>query len=257
MSKMKRQKVIAIVCARMKSTRFPGKVMWDINGSPMIEHVLRRASQLPRVSDVILAIPDTPDNNKLMTAGQRSEYCDGVCMGSELDVLHRMLSVIRETQADAFYRVTADNPIIDSGLALWAWQEFEKADCDHAITHGGPDGTHIEIVKASVFKKLDEMVGDDAGLREHPTLGVYKYYKVFKHITLEVPDDLKRDYRLTVDEIEDAIVVRRLFKEHGDDVTLASAIKFLDAHLDISAINAGVEQQTRIDTHYADQISPD
>lgn len=89
----------------MGSTRLPGKVLKPFGGLPVIDHVIRRVSRA--VPNVVLAIPDTPENDVL-----KSHHYDW-WVGSEHDVLARYWGAALHAEADFVVRITADCPLVD------------------------------------------------------------------------------------------------------------------------------------------------
>ncbi len=104
-------KVLAIVQARMGSTRFPNKVMRPIIGKPMIELLLYRLSLAQNIDQIVLATSDHPCNQPLVTHVQQLGY--PVYQGSEEDVLDRYYQAAKGYQPDAIVRITGDCPLVD------------------------------------------------------------------------------------------------------------------------------------------------
>ncbi len=109
--------VVCIVQARLGSTRFPGKILADLCGKPMLSHVLERAVQIQGVDKVVLAVPDA-DVPKLEHLWQ---YVHG---GPELDVLARYAEVAKIHEADVIVRVTGDCPLLAPDLSSRAVKAF-------------------------------------------------------------------------------------------------------------------------------------
>jgi len=121
---------VAIIQARMGSSRLPGKVLADLAGRPTIEWVVRAARAVPGIETVAIATSDAPGDDEL------ADWCAGSglpCVrGSEQDVLARYASAILEFGAQAVMRLTADTPFLDPavcGQVLWL---YERSDADYA-----------------------------------------------------------------------------------------------------------------------------
>ena len=104
-------KISAIIQARMGSTRLPGKVLMEIEGRPMLWHVVDRLKHSKKLNDIILAIPDTEKNDVL------EKFCKDnkiKCFrGSEEDVLSRYYEAAKNFKCDVVVRITSDCPLID------------------------------------------------------------------------------------------------------------------------------------------------
>src|SRR3972149_201003 len=104
-------KVMAIVQARMGSTRLPNKVMRTIGGVPLIDLLLRRLSKSKRLNQIIVATTTEPRDWALATYVRKLGY--EVFRGSEADVLDRYYQSARKHHPDTVVRITGDCPMID------------------------------------------------------------------------------------------------------------------------------------------------
>jgi spore coat polysaccharide biosynthesis protein SpsF len=100
-------KIVMIIQARMGSVRLPGKSMMDLAGAPLVGRILERVKRCSRLDEIVLAIPDTPENMPLRQLG--GDYCVKVFSGSEHDLLERFYQAAIWTKADYIVRLPADN----------------------------------------------------------------------------------------------------------------------------------------------------
>jgi glutamate-1-semialdehyde 2,1-aminomutase len=122
-------KVVAIVQARMGSTRLPDKVMKPLAGMPMIELLLKRLSQSQSLNQIVLATSTDARNDALVNHVSRLGY---VCVrGSESDVLSRYLMAARQVNANVVVRITGDCPLVDPHLVDTAVERFKQAGVDY------------------------------------------------------------------------------------------------------------------------------
>ena len=110
MSIERERKTVAVIQARIGSTRLPCKMLLSLHGRPLVEWVVRRAGRARRLDGLIVAIPDTRDNDVLAAALARLAVA--VYRGPEDDVLKRIVLAARSTGATDVVRVCADNPLI-------------------------------------------------------------------------------------------------------------------------------------------------
>ena len=102
----KKLRVVAIVQARMGSSRLPGKILLDIDGSPMLERVVERVQRAKTVHEVVVATTVNPEDDAVM------QFCEGrgyaFVRGDHDDVLDRHLMAARIFDADIIVRITDD-----------------------------------------------------------------------------------------------------------------------------------------------------
>ena len=119
-------KVVAIVQARMGSTRLPNKVMKLINGVPMIELLLGRLSKATLIDQIVVATSIDDRNKVLVDHVQKIGYaCE---QGSENDVMDRYIQAGKKYQADIIIRITGDCPLVDPALVDECVQQFLDQD---------------------------------------------------------------------------------------------------------------------------------
>src|SRR5438105_3726664 len=108
---MKKPRTVAIVQARMGSSRLPGKVMMKIAGRPLLVYLVERISRSRALDGIIVATTTNPRDNVIIEECERRGIPN--FRGSESDVLRRYVSAARACLADIVVRVTADNPFTD------------------------------------------------------------------------------------------------------------------------------------------------
>jgi len=203
-------KVVAIVQARMGSTRLPNKVMKPIDGVPMIELLLGRLARAKEVDQIIVATSIDERNLPLVAHVQSLGYC---CQqGSENDVLDRYVQTARAHQADVVVRITGDCPIVDPELVDEVIRGFKTANVDYFSNISPPtypDGLDIEVF---TFKALEKASLETTGPfdREHVTPYLRNSGK-YKIGSMQHSEDLSA-LRWTVDELSDFEVIEKVFK---------------------------------------------
>lgn len=232
----------------MGSVRLPGKVLKKINGRPMLEYVINRVKLSKNLDKVILAVPDTPQDDILFELAKK---LNTICIrGSEKNVLSRYLKAAEEINADVIIRITADCPLIDAGIIDEMIDNFEKEKCDYLINdvkhEGHPRGFDVDIFFTRCLKKTAELTDKDY-YKEHITTFMLDHPEMFKIRYYKAPENLYRpNYRLCVDEKPDLVLVRKIF-EHLKPKKYFSAqeiIEHIDKNRKIININKNVEQKT-------------
>lgn len=205
-------KTVAIVQARMGSTRLPNKVMRSlksVQNIPMIGVLLARLSLAKEIDQIVLATVDNEINSPLTDYVRSLGY--QVYLGSENDVLDRYYQAAKSVQADTVIRITGDCPLIDAELVDQVIQQFHAEGVDYLSNTSPPsfpDGLDTEVFKFSAL----ELAAKDAASpfeREHVT----PYLRENARFTRgQLINDI--DYsglRWTVDEAADFAVVDQVF----------------------------------------------
>ena len=209
-------KVVAIVQARMGSTRLPTKVMKPIAGIPMIELLLARLAKSKQIDQIVLATSTDERNTPLVEHVQKLGY---PCVrGSESDVLDRYLVAAWQTQADVVVRITGDCPLIDPILVDQVIAQFKAEGVDYlsnTMPPSYPDGLDTEVFTLQALERAGRESQDQFD-REHVTpylrkLGLYKT-SAMKH-----SEDLSA-LRWTVDEPADFEVVSQVFAHFAPNI---------------------------------------
>ncbi len=203
-------KVLAIVQARMGSTRLPNKVMKLITGVPMIELLLARLANAKEVDQIIVATSKDERNLPLVAHVQKLGY---VCeQGSEDDVLDRYLQAAKAHQADIIVRITGDCPVVDPDLVDKVIYSFKIANVDYFSNvdpPSYPDGLDIEVFTFEALYRASIETRDPFD-REHVTPYFRKPGK-YKTEAMHHSKDLSA-LRWTVDEHADFEVIEKVFK---------------------------------------------
>lgn len=202
-------KTLAIIQARMGSTRLPNKVMRTINGTPMIELLIGRLSRSGKVDKIILATSDDPRNNPLAEHVRALGY--DVYQGSENDVLDRYYQAAMAYQPDTVVRITGDCPLIDPELVDRAITAFEEQGVDYLSNVSPPtypDGLDTEVFS---FRALEQAARQavETVEREHVTPFI-RESGLFKTGSVKHEQDFSQE-RWTVDEAADFEVVEAIF----------------------------------------------
>ena len=209
-------KTVAIVQARMGSTRLPNKVMKPIGGAPMIEVLLARLARATEVNEIVVATSADPRNQPL------AEHVSGLgykCVrGSENDVLDRYVQAARSANADIVVRITGDCPLVDPAMVDEAIRQFKALQVDYFSNTSPPtypDGLDIEVFKMVSLEKAAQETSKPFD-REHVTPYLRESGR-FKQSGMLHIEDLS-SLRWTVDEPSDYEVVTKVFSYFTPDI---------------------------------------
>jgi spore coat polysaccharide biosynthesis protein SpsF len=239
-------RVVAVVQARMTSTRLPGKVMLPLAGTPLLARVLERVGAIKGIDETIIAVPEGPSQAPLVDLA--AEYKGGVSVfqGSENDVLARTVGAAESANASVVIRITSDCPMFDpavSSSVLAAFMELDVSYARTSPTHGYPLGYETEVISMEALRSAAGESSDPYE-REHVTPFVWRRPTRFSAVHLAcVPD--YRSWRLTVDTPEDYALACHIYDElfKTDPVFgLNSLTRLFARRPDLLEMNAHVEQ---------------
>lgn len=233
---------IAIIQARMGSTRLPGKILSVIEGKTMLERIIERVSAANLVDKVVVATTVEKDDDELEAYIKKYRYCD-LYRGSTDDVLSRFYECAKEHKADIVIRITADDPLKDPQILDKAVEmlmgDKELDYCSNTITPSYPEGLDIEVLQFSALETayLEAVLPSE---REHVTPFIWKNPGKFKIQNFKFERDLST-WRWTVDKQEDLEFMRCIFKEFKNKpmVSYKEVIHFLEVNPELMKINNG------------------
>ena len=209
-------KVVAIVQARVGSTRLPNKVMKPIVGKAMIELLLARLSRSQELDEIVVATSEDARNLPLVELVRKLGY--RCVQGSENDVLDRFLKAGREAGAEIAVRLTGDCPLLDPVLVDACIRRFRDSGVDYlsnAAQPSFPDGLDTEVFR---FEALEQAARETQKQfdREHVT-PYLRDSGLFSNYSLQGERDLSA-LRWTVDEPADFTVVSEVFRRFAPDI---------------------------------------
>ena len=143
-------KTVAIIQARMDSTRLPGKVLADLAGRPVLAWVVDAATAIPGVDVVVVATSHEPSDDPI--AAWCEAYGVGCQRGSKLDVLDRMIKAAEAEGADVIVRLTADCPLLDPAVCGQVVLLRRRMGADYASNTkpcNWPDGLDCEVITSA------------------------------------------------------------------------------------------------------------
>ncbi len=203
-------KVVAIVQARLGSSRLPNKVMRPICDVPMIEQLLARLARSVYVDKIVVVTSKDPRSLLLVEHVRALGYdCE---QGSEDNVLERYAKAAKKYSADVVVRITGDCPLVDPTLVDDAIRQFKMGNVDYLSNTNPPsypDGMDLEIFNATVLQQAHQEATDSFDL-EHVTPYLRRGGK-FKTANISNQEDLS-GLRWTVDEEVDLVVIEAVFR---------------------------------------------
>src|ERR1700758_4280892 len=147
--------IVAIVQARMGSSRFPGKSLAEISGRPMLWHVVNRVRKARLLDNVVVATSDKSSDDPIASFCCRESI---PCFrGSEQDVVDRFYQTAKQFGAECLLRITADCPLIDPTVIDQVISRFQQGDFDYVsntMRHTYPDGLDTEVFSFAALERV-------------------------------------------------------------------------------------------------------
>jgi spore coat polysaccharide biosynthesis protein SpsF len=222
-------KVVAVIQARMGSTRFPGKVAEQLIDQSLLEHLIKRLQKSKLIDEIVVATTKAEIDQKVVSIAQSC----GVLwfQGSEKNVLERIIQAAQRAKANIVVRVTSDNPLTDPFIIDSMIEKHVKNQMDYTWVEGMPIGTTAEVISLDSLEKERRLVNDPYDL-EHVTTFIRRNPGLFKIQFLPSPPELRRSsYRLTVDYKKDFILITKIFQQlykPGEYLSLNLVVDLLD-----------------------------
>jgi spore coat polysaccharide biosynthesis protein SpsF (cytidylyltransferase family) len=202
-------KSVAIIQARMSSSRLPGKVLQPIGDTPMIIFMLRRVTRATRLDRIVVATSTDQTDDVLAEEITRSGF---ECFrGSLLDVLARFNSAAEACSADVVVRLTGDCPLIDADIIDKAVLTLVSGKYDYVSNVEPPtypNGLDVEAFTRDALTRA-HTEADSASDREHVTSYIRHNKRLFKSVNLQSVSDMS-SMRWTVDHADDLALVRAM-----------------------------------------------
>lgn len=175
--------MLALIQARMDSSRLPGKALLPLRGAPILEHVVRRVGLARAVTDIVVATSVEITDDPIV------DWCEGsgveCARGPLVDVLARLVGIADSRSAPAFARISGDSPLIDPRIVDQAIALFCAADEPDLATNVWPRtfpaGQSIEVVRVQAAKSvMNSLLPLE---REHVTAGLYRLSADYKIVS--------------------------------------------------------------------------
>ena len=229
--------IAAIIACRLKSTRLRKKALLKVGNLTSIELCLKNILKVENLNQVILATSDLPEDTEL----KKYTYSDNVIfhVGDPVDVIERYLTAIDLYKVDVVIRLTGDCPYPSNEIIQTLMKSHFETGADYTAAKKSAIGTDPQIFNTTTLKKIRELF-PKTDYSEYMNAYVVNNPQCFKINLVDLPYNLVRNYRLTLDYKEDLDVFRKIeryFHENNLEFSLPKLFLFLDANPDIAKIN--------------------
>jgi spore coat polysaccharide biosynthesis protein SpsF len=240
-------RIVAVIQARMGSTRLPGKVLKPVAGQPLLWHIVHRLKASHLIEEIAVATTTNPRDDAIVEFGQKHGIT--VVRGPEDDVLARFACAAEALDADIIVRVSSDAPFIDAGFVDHLIASMIEQGGDYVLLEEGAVTAHegVDPLTRRALDKLMMDAHDDPVAREHVT-GYFKLHPDFVPIARAgaFPPLARNGGRLTIDTPDDLAFVEavhaRLDAKAGE-ASLGDLLLLLDREPGLRALNGHVRQK--------------
>jgi len=229
--------ILAIIQARSKNKRLPGKVLMKLGDKTVLQHCYERVKKAMFVNNVVIAIPFNDDRLKKHCILTGMEYYEG----SETDLLNRYLYGARLFNASHIVRITSDCPCIEPILIDLVIKRHLGNNNDittNALTDTFPDGLDVAIMSRGALERAHREAFKKSD-REHVVTYLYNNDSLFQ-IEEVKSMGYHKDIRLTIDYKKDYNFLKKLFNglyKEKQDFDITDIYRYLEKNPKLLKIN--------------------
>jgi spore coat polysaccharide biosynthesis protein SpsF len=236
-------KTVLVTQARMGSTRLPGKVLLEVNKTPLLKIHLDRLNKSKNVDKIIVATTDNSVDDLIEKLS--TEWGYEVFRGSENDVLDRFYNAVKNLNPEWVVRVTSDCPLIDPLLVDKVIEVTQANSMDYGsnvIDETFPDGQDVEVCKFTALEMAWREAKRDSE-REHVTPYIRNNSdlnggNIYKAISIKNDIDFSK-IRITVDEERDFVLINKIIDELGPNKSWQEYVNYILA-CNLTNINGNI-----------------
>jgi spore coat polysaccharide biosynthesis protein SpsF len=244
----KKLRIAAVVQARMRSTRLPGKVLKEIVGQPLLWHIIHRLRKSELIDTICVATTTDPADDTLAQYAEAQGVT--VVRGPEDDVLGRFALAAHVVDPDIIVRVNADAPLVDAGFVDYLIREMMRTQADFVMLKPGLSAIHdgADPMSRWALDKLVLMAHNDPVAREH----VSAYFKLHPDFIKVAQIDLPRKWqfkgaRLSIDTPADVTFIETIYERlhaQAGEATLTDLVALLNREPALLELNSHVQQKS-------------
>jgi spore coat polysaccharide biosynthesis protein SpsF (cytidylyltransferase family) len=238
-------KTLAIIQARVGSTRLPRKALMDLGGETVLARVIHRLSRSRLVSKLIVATSDSPAD--IAIVGECQRLGASCFRGSEHDVLDRYYQAARAAIAESVVRITSDCPLIDAELVDDTVRILVEQQADYSsnvFPRSYPRGLDVEVFTMAALDRAWRQAREPHQ-REHVTPYFYEHPETFKLAFTRNESDYST-CRWTLDTPEDLELLRNIYSRFGnqDNFGWREVIMLMEREPELADLNTHVIQKS-------------
>jgi spore coat polysaccharide biosynthesis protein SpsF len=204
--------IVAVIAARMNSSRFYGKSIALLQNIPSLQHIVDRLISIKCIDEIVIATTDSKHDDLIRAfAKEKTTKCFS---GSEEDVLDRTVRAAQSVKANHVVIINGDSPIIDPNIVELIIKQYFDANADYASNtwqESWPIGTEAEITSFSILDDINRNSNDPAH-HEHVTLAIHENREKYKMLDIVAPpNQFFPELRLTLDTRDDYQLISEIY----------------------------------------------
>lgn len=234
---------VAIIQARMSSSRLYGKVLLPLGDKTVLDFVYDQTCRATTIDSVVIATSDTHADDSI------EQHCQSrgmpVFRGSHTDVLERYYLCAKNYSATTVVRITADCPLIDPAVIDTVVKSYQNSNYDYVSNsrpvHTFPNGIELEVFSFAALERAYNSATKPSE-REHVTSFIWNNPDLFSLFSVTNSEDLSH-LRVTLDESEDYQLITHIVDEVGEShLTLDTIQRFLAENPQVTALNRHIQR---------------
>lgn len=251
----KKANIATIIACRLKSSRLPKKALAKIGDFTSVEYCIKSALKFDNINHTILATSTLPDDADL----KNYTYDKKVIFhtGDPEDVMKRYLDIIDKLKIDVIVRVTADMPYISNDILGILLKSHFETGADYTRAKDAAVGQNLEIINTQALRYVKSFF-PEANYSEYMTWYFINNASHFKINEIDLPKEMLRAYRLTLDYPEDLDMFNKVethFKDNKLEFNLKNLFNYLDSHPEVAAINGHLTLKYKTDQILIDTLN--
>lgn len=237
-----KNKIAAIIQARIGSRRLPKKAMLKILNKPLLGYMVDQVKKSKKIKEIIIATSKSNENNAIRSFCKKNKI--KCYSGSETNLVERYCGAVKLFGVSTIVRLTSDCPLIDPEVIDKCLEKYISSEYDFVANTSPPynssypDGMDVEIFSSNTLDYVNQVCKNYSDL-EHVTPFIWRKKSFFKLFKCNLKKNLSH-YRLTVDYKEDFNLIKEIithFKKNEINISLQNIESFLEKNEDIYAIN--------------------
>ena len=240
-------RVVAIIEARMTSSRLPGKVLLPVLGISMLERLITRLKSVSNINEIVVATTTNSQDDIIVELCERLKT--RTFRGSELDVFQRVIGASIFAEAEIIVEITGDCPIIDPKLIEDAVETFKFSKVDYLSNceiQTYPAGMEIQVINLQALVRSYSMTNSLLD-KEHVTLHIRKNPELFKHMHITAPLNLLApELSVTLDERADFELITFIIEQLEPTnfyFGCGEIVNLLRSNKKMATLNSGVRRK--------------